>query len=328
MVYYGNFMGAAASKGFLDDRVEAVRRFNRFYTRKIGVLQEHLLKSSFSLSEARILYELAHHEGTTASELGEALGLDAGYLSRILQGFLKRGLLDRRASEKDGRQNLLTLNPRGQQAFGKLDADTRGDIGALLVEVKDADQARLIGAMETIEEILGAKPERPVPYLLRPPQPGDLGWVVQRHGFLYSQEYGWDESFEVLVAQIVADFARHFDTKRERCWIAEKDGENVGAVFLVKKTKTVAKLRLLLVEPSARGLGLGGRLVEECVRFARQAGYRKLTLWTNSVLHAARRIYERAGFRLVHEKPHHSFGQDLLGQTWELDLRSKGLTRT
>ncbi|UCC83702.1 MAG: bifunctional helix-turn-helix transcriptional regulator/GNAT family N-acetyltransferase [Gemmatimonadota bacterium] len=303
-----------------DQRVEAVRRFSRFYTRQIGVLQEGLLRSPFSLTEARVVYELAHHEGTTATELGEELGLDAGYLSRILRGFHKRGLLAKERSQDDGRQTLLCLTRQGQEAFAKLNAASRDEIGAMLAELSEEEQGSLVDAMHTIEKLLGPGPEHRVPYILRPHQPGDMGWVVQRHGVLYAQEYGWDERFEALVAEIVADFIQRYDPRRERCWIAEKDGENVGSVFLVKKTKTVAKLRLLLVEPKARNLGIGSRLVDECVRFARLAGYRKISLWTNDVLHAARRIYEKTGFTVVDREAHHSFGHDLVGETWELKL--------
>ncbi len=303
-----------------DQRVAAVRRFNRFYTKQIGVLHEGLLRSPFSLTEARVLYELAQREKPTATELGRELALDAGYLSRILHGFKKRGLIDKKADEADGRQSLLWLTAQGKEAFATLNARSRHEIGTMLSDLPAAEQSRLIGAMHTIEELLGAQPEQKAPYLLRPHQSGDMGWVVHRHGVLYAQEYGWDEQFEALVASIVAQFIQRYDSKRERCWIAEKDGENVGSVFLVKQSKTVAKLRLLLVEPKARGLGIGRRLVSECVRFARHVGYRTITLWTNSVLHAARHIYEETGFRLVHEEPHHSFGHDLLGETWELKL--------
>lgn len=303
-----------------DQRVAAVRQFNRFYTRRIGVLQEGLLRSPFSLTEARVIYELAHREQTTAKSLGEELGLDAGYLSRILRGFQNQGLITRKASETDGRQSLLRLTAQGRKTSARLDEDARHAIGTILKDLPEAEQGRLIGAMRTIEELLGERPEPRVPYILRTHQPGDMGWVVQSHGLLYAREYGWDEQFEALVAEIVAKFLREYDPKRERCWIAEKDGENVGSVFLVRDSDTVAKLRLLLVDPKARGLGVGARLVSECISFARQAGYRKITLWTNSVLHSARRIYEAEGFRLVHEEPHHSFGHDLMGQTWELDL--------
>ncbi|PYN64641.1 MAG: MarR family transcriptional regulator [Candidatus Rokuibacteriota bacterium] len=301
-------------------RVAAVRRFNRFYTKQIGVLHQGYLESPFSLTEVRVLYELAHREKPTATELGNELGLDAGYLSRILRDFERRRLLDRRPSKADGRQSLLSLTEKGQKAFAPLHARSRDQIGAMLRRLAAADQNRLLGAMGSIEGLLGAQRERKAPYLLRPHQPGDIGWVVHRHGVLYAQEYGWDERFEALVASIVAKFIERYDPKKERAWIAEKDGEIVGSVFLVKQSTAVAQLRLLLVEPKARGLGIGARLVDECVRFARQAGYRKLTLWTNSVLRAARRIYEGAGFRLVHRERHTSFGHDLIGETWELPL--------
>jgi DNA-binding MarR family transcriptional regulator/N-acetylglutamate synthase-like GNAT family acetyltransferase len=304
----------------VSERVAAVRGFNRFYTRQIGVLHERLLRSPFSLTEARVIYELAHHEKTTATELGNELGLDAGYLSRMLRGFRKRGLIDKQTSETDGRQSLLWLTDQGQEAFAKLNAASDYEIGALLSDLSAEDQERLVEAMHIIEGLLDNQPEHKVPYLLRPHQPGDMGWVVHRHGVLYTQEYGWDEQFEALVAGIVAEFIQNYDPKRERCWMAEKDGEIAGSVFLVKKSDTVAKLRLLLVEPKAREMGIGTRMVNECVRFARQAGYQKITLWTNSVLHAARHIYEKTGFRLVHEEPHHSFGHDLIGETWELAL--------
>lgn len=305
----------------LGRRIDAVRRFNRFYTRQIGVLRNGLLRSPFSLTEARILYELAHRERPTATEIGKALGLDAGYLSRILRGFERRGLVEKTASEADGRQNLLSLTAQGREAFGELNARSNEEVAAMLRGLPAREQDRLVEAMHAIEGLLGARPEPKVPYLLRPHRPGDMGWVVHRHGVLYAQEYGWDERFEALVAEIVAEFIRNYDPKRERCWIAERDGEIVGSVFLVRHSETVAKLRLLLVEPRARGLGIGSRLVEECIRFAEETGYRKITLWTNSVLHAARRIYQAAGFCLVREEPHHSFGHDLVGQTWELTLR-------
>jgi DNA-binding MarR family transcriptional regulator/N-acetylglutamate synthase-like GNAT family acetyltransferase len=301
-------------------RVESVRRFNRFYTRQLGLLQEGLLRSPFTLTEARIVYELAQHEQTTATHLGQELGLDAGYLSRILRGFTKGGLIEKEPSETDRRQSLLSLTDGGREAFAELNAASRQEIEALLEELEEEQQRGLIDAMQTIERLLGAGPEHRVPYILRPHQPGDIGWVVQRHGVLYHREYGWDERFEALVAEIVADFVRGFDTKWERCWIAEREGENVGCVFLVKhpEREGVARLRLLLVEPKARGLGIGRRLVQECTRFARRVGYHTITLWTNSVLHSARRIYEEEGYRLIREEPHHSFGHDLIGQTWEM----------
>ena len=304
----------------VSQRVEAVRRFNRFYTQQIGVLTEKLLSSPFSLTEARVIYELAHHEQTTATELGNELGLDAGYLSRTLRSFKKRALIDKQPSETDGRQSILRLTEQGQGAFATLNARSHNQIEAMLNELSTEDQNRLVEAMRAIEGLLGAQPGHKVPYILRPHQPGDMGWVVHRHGVLYAEEYGWDEQFEALVASIVAEFIPHYDPKRERCWMGEMNGEIVGSVFLVKKSDTVAKLRLLLVEPKARGLGIGTRLVDECVRFARQVGYGKIMLWTNNVLLAARSIYEKVGFRMVYEEPHHSFGHDLIGETWELDL--------
>jgi DNA-binding MarR family transcriptional regulator/GNAT superfamily N-acetyltransferase len=303
-----------------EQRVEAVRRFNRFYTRQIGVLHEGLLESPFSLAEARLLYELAHRAGATASELGKDLGLDPGYLSRILRDFAKRGLLDKTPSKVDGRQVHLALTAQGREAFAPLDSRSRDEIGAMLSELPPAQQTRLIEAMQTVERVLGGRPGPKVPYLLRSHRPGDIGWVIHRHAALYAQEYGWDGSFEALVADIAAKFIHDFDAKRECCWIAEREGGIVGSVFLVAQSETVAKLRLLLVEPAARGLGIGDCLVDECVRFARDVGYRKLTLWTNDILVVARRIYEAKGFQLVAEEPHHSFGHDLIGQNWELDF--------
>jgi DNA-binding MarR family transcriptional regulator/GNAT superfamily N-acetyltransferase len=303
-----------------DDKIEAVRRFNRFYTRQIGVLREGWADSPFSLAEVRVLYELAHHDDLTAAELGNELGLDRGYLSRILQSFEKRGFVRKTRSEKDARQTHLALTPKGRRVFAPLNSRTQRDVGAMLDRLSAADQNTLLESMQRIEKLVGDKEEPKVPYMLRAHHPGDMGWIIHRHGALYSQEYGWDEHFEALAAQITSDFIKNFDPKRERCWIAEREGEIVGSVFLVRKTKTVAQLRLLLVEPKARGLGIGKRLVDECIRFARQKGYRKIVLWTNDVLKAARRVYEGAGFKLVREEPHHSFGHDLVGQYWELNL--------
>jgi DNA-binding MarR family transcriptional regulator/N-acetylglutamate synthase-like GNAT family acetyltransferase len=304
----------------LAPRVESVRRFNRFYTKQIGLLSEHILKSQFSLAEARVIYELAQREKATATEMGAELELDAGYLSRLLAAFKKRGLISKKPSETDGRQSVIWLTDKGRKAFTELNAHSHGEVESLLGRLPQADQNRLIDAMRVIEEVLGARPEQKVPYVIRPHRPGDIGWVTHRHGVIYNEEYGWDEEFEALVAEIAAKFIRNYDPKRERCWIAERGGEIAGCIFLVKKTNTVAQLRLLLVEPSARGMGIGKRLVNECVRFARQTGYKKITLWTNSLLDAARHIYEEAGFRLVKEEPHHSFGHDLVGQNWELKL--------
>jgi DNA-binding MarR family transcriptional regulator/GNAT superfamily N-acetyltransferase len=304
----------------LQQRVEAVRRFSRFYTRKIGVLGEGLLGSPFSLTEARVIWELGHRGRATAGELGRELGLDAGYLSRILRGFDSRGLIDRQTSDSDARQSILTLTRTGEAAFAKLNTRSQVEIAAMLDTLAPEDQHRLVESLRVVEDLLGATPARREPYMLRPHQPGDMGWVVHRHGVLYAEEYGWDERFEALVAGIVAEFIKNFDPKRERCWIAERDGEPVGSVFLVRESDTVAKLRLLLVEPKARGLGIGARLVEECVRFARRSGYKCIALWTNSVLAEARALYEKAGFRKVKSEPHAIFGVELVGETWELDL--------
>src|SRR5271170_1320921 len=301
-------------------RIEAVRRFNRFYTQKIGVLGERLLQSPFSLAEARVLYELANLDKPTATQLGSELDLDAGSLSRILRGFEKRGLLSRQTSQTDSRRSHLSLTPKGRKAFAPLNARSRAEIHALLSRLPSADQARLIEAIRTIERLFGASQEQEPSILLRGHRPGDMGWVVHRHAALYAHEYGWNEEFEALTAEIVSRFLRNFDAKKERCWIAEMDGVIVGCVFLVKKSERIAQLRMLLVEPAARGHGLGGRLVDECIRFARKAGYEKITLWTNDILHAARHIYEQRGFRLVRQERHHSFGHDLVGQTWDLAL--------
>src|ERR687889_1379134 len=304
------------SENDFDGRVGSVRRFNRFWTRQIGVLREGYLESPFSLTEVRVLYELANRGESTASELGEELGLDAGYLSRILRGFEKHDLIHKRPSEVDGRRRLLWLTERGREAFALLDARSRSEIGAILGGMSIEEQERLVGAMKTIEGLLSVSPEPVVPYLLRAHLPGDMGWVVHRHGVLYAREYGWDERFEALVAEIVAKFIRQFHPKLERCWIAERDGEIVGCVFLVRESEEIAKLRVLLVEPKARGLGVGSRLVEECIKFARRTGYRKITLWTYSALESARHIYEKNGFQIVKQENRHDFGHDLTSQIW------------
>ena len=303
-----------------DDRVRAVRGFNRFYTNRLGLLQEGLVGSAFSLAESRVLYELANRDQPTASDLGKALNLDAGYLSRLLRGFGRRGLVTSRPSQTDGRQRHLHLTARGRRESVRLDAGSQTTVGTLLQRLPVGDQRRLVGAVRTIESLLGDADPRREPYILRPPEAGDMGWVVQRHGALYTEEYGYDRHFEGLVASIVGAFVEHFDPERERCWIAERNGENVGSVFLVRKSAQVAKLRMLIVDPAARGLGIGTRLVAECVRFARQAGYRTITLWTHSQLLAARHLYRQAQFRLVRKQPVHSFGHDLVDETWELDL--------
>ena len=301
-------------------RVAAVREFNRFYTRRIGVLDESYLSSRFSLTEVRVLYELAHRGSAAASELGRDLGIDAGYLSRILRGFARRGVIARTAAKNDARKSILRLTARGKATVAPLEAKAREQIGVMLDGVPTAEQDQLVSSMRAIQRGLWSGPHAAPKVALRPHRPGDMGWVVERHGALYSQEYGWDETFEALVAEIVAKFITHLDPKRERCWIAEVDGERVGCIFCVKKSKNVAKLRLLLVDPRARGLGIGSRLVDECIRFARAAGYRELTLWTNDVLVAARRIYERAGFQLVESERHRSFSKALVGQNWRLRL--------
>lgn len=304
----------------VDPRVAVVRRFSRFYTRRIGALRAGLLDSPYSLAEARVLYELAHRDRATAAGLAQELGLDPGYLSRLLGGLERRRLIRRERSASDRRQSLLGLTAEGTRVFVTLDTRSSAEVRTMLDRLSDAGQRRLVEAMRDVERLLGAGPEPKVPYVLRPHRPGDMGWVVHRHGALYAQEYGWDERFEALVAGIVAKFVDGFDPKRERCWIAEREGETVGAVFLVSKSRTVAQLRMLYVEPHARGLGIGKRLVDECERFAREKGYRKIVLWTNSILDAARHIYEAAGYRLVAAAPHHSFGHALVGQTWELKL--------
>jgi DNA-binding MarR family transcriptional regulator/N-acetylglutamate synthase-like GNAT family acetyltransferase len=304
----------------LRERVAAVRAFNRFYTQQIGVLQESLAKSPFSLTEARVLYELAHREESTATELGAQLGLDPGYLSRILTSFKRRGLIRRKRCPADGRQSILQLAKEGAEAFAALNLGSQNNVMHRLGVLAPLEQRQLVGAMQTIERLLGASSKSDNAFILRTHQIGDIGWIVQRHGVIYAQEYGWNEQFEGLVAKIAADFLEAHDPKRERCWIAEREGQNVGCVFLVAKSKIVGQLRLLLVEPRSRGFGIGERLVTECVRFARHARYRKITLWTNNVLAGARHLYQKAGFRLIHEEPHQTFGVELVGETWELKL--------
>ena len=303
-----------------EERIGDVRQFNRFFTRQIGVLREGLLHSPYPLTDARILFELGQTDQLTASRLGRELGLDAGYLSRILARLEQQGLIEKVRSENDGRQLLLSLSSVGREAFALLDQRSREEVSEMLNDLSEEDQQRLLKAMQTIESVLTNGFKFSEPFLLRSHEPGDMGWITHRHGVLYAQEYGWDEHFEALVAQIVADFINNYNPARERCWIAEMDGEIIGSVFVVQSSETVAKLRLLLVEPKARGLGLGTRLVEECIRFARRRGYQKLILWTNSILLEARHIYKKTGFKLVAEEAHHSFGHDLIGETWELVL--------
>lgn len=299
--------------------IAAVRAFNRFYTRKLGVLDQQLLKSPFSLSEARVMYELAHTGDLAAKEIGLELGLDPGYLSRIIQKFDENGLVARKPLPSDRRQYQLSLTAKGRASFARLERTSQEHVGTMLGPLSGEDRTRLIGAMDTIERLLAA-PRAATPAILRDPRPGDMGWVVQSHGVLYASEYGFDASFEALVAEIAAKFITSFDAARERCWIADIDGRPVGSVFLVRHSDDVAKLRLLLVEPVGRGQGLGRRLVAECISFARACGYRRITLWTQSILVAARKIYQEAGFVRVAAEPHRSFGQNLIGETWEREL--------
>jgi DNA-binding MarR family transcriptional regulator/predicted GNAT family acetyltransferase len=308
-----------------DARIQAIRHFNRFYTRQMGILGKGLLDSPFSLSEVRVLYELANSDNVTAADLSARLGMDPGYLSRMISGFALRKLVARRLSESDGRQRHLMLTQQGKKVFGPLDRRASKEVAEMLGRLSPPDQRRMMEAMRAIESILapdatGAPQPSITPYILRAHRPGDMGWITYRQAVLYQEEYGWNEEYEALVSEILAKFIRNFDPKWEHCWIAEKDGEVVGSVFAVKKDATVAQLRLLYVDPRVRGLGIGKRLVDECIRFSRQKKYRTLTLWTNSVLKSARRIYEASGFQLVKEEPHHSFGKDLVGQVWELSL--------
>jgi DNA-binding MarR family transcriptional regulator/GNAT superfamily N-acetyltransferase len=301
------------------DSVSAVRRFSRFYTNLIGVLRLGLLDTPYSLTEARVIFELAQGEAREVGELRRELDIDAGYLSRILNRLETDGLAVRERSTADGRRQVIRLTEPGRNVFADLDARSTAQIRQLLDGVGEVDERRLVGAMATIEEIL-AEAKRPRSFVLRPLAPGDLGWVVQRHGTRYAEEYGWDQSFEALVARIVADYADSRDPARENAWIAEVDGQPVGCVFCVRRDDDTAQLRLLLVEPGARGAGVGSRLVDECLRFAKRAGYKEIMLWTNDVLADARRIYQRAGFELVGENPHHSFGKELVEQYWRRKL--------
>jgi DNA-binding MarR family transcriptional regulator/ribosomal protein S18 acetylase RimI-like enzyme len=313
------------AEGTVDERrIATVRGFNRFYTRQIGVLRKTFLDSPYSLGEARVLYEIARGDGsTTASDIGRALDLDAGYLSRLLRKFEKHGLIRRTVSANDARQSHLNLTARGRKDFAPLDRRSQDDIGGMLGRLTPEGQLRLIAAMNTIQTLLDgavdtASPERN--YTLRAPQPGDFGWIVKRHAELYAQEYGWTEPFEAVCAQIVADFANKNDPRRGRCWVADMNGENVGCIFLVAESETVARIRLLLVDPKARGLKLGARLVDECIAFARRAGYAKITLWTHSVLTAARHIYQQTGFTLTSSEERVSFGKPVISEYWDLQL--------
>lgn len=307
------------SSNEVEARTAAVRAFNRFYTSRIGVLREGLLHTRHSPAEARVIFELAQRDATEVADLRRTLELDAGYLSRILGRLEAEGLAARERSGADARRQVARLTAKGRRAFATLDARSAQENRALLEGLGEDAQRRLVGAMDVIRDVLDDAPP-PAAFVLRPPRPGDLGWIVQRHGALYAEEYEWDEDFEALVARIVADYAERHDPRREAVWIAEVDGRPAGCVMCVARDADVAQLRLLLVEPFARGMGIGARLVDEAIRFARRAGYKRVTLWTNDVLHAARRIYERAGFELVGEESHHSFGHDLVSQDWALDL--------
>ena len=301
-------------------QIAAVRAFNRFYTRKLGVLDQHLGKNPFSLSEARVLYELAQRDELAAKEIGNELGLDPGYLSRIVQSFDEKGLISRKPLAADRRQYQLSLTAKGRQAFAKLNLNSQNEVAAMLARLSPGDATRLTQAMATIEDVLEQRPSRPAAFMLRSHRVGDMGWVISRQAAAYAADYNWDISYEALVAEICSQFIKNYDAAREHCWIAETGGEPVGSIFLVKATDEIAKLRLLQVEKKARGLGVGRALVEQCIQGARERGYSKMTLWTQSVLVAARGIYKSAGFRLVASEPHHSFGQDLIGETWEMDL--------
>jgi DNA-binding MarR family transcriptional regulator/N-acetylglutamate synthase-like GNAT family acetyltransferase len=304
----------------LERQIAAVRGFSRFYTSKLGIIEPKLLDSPWTLQEARIIYEIAQQPGCTATDLARALGLDAGFLSRTLRTLQRRQIVARKPSQADRRASEIVLTAKGRAAFAELDSRSRREVATLLGKLDEAERAAVVDAMTVIEQALEPPAQKPAGFLLRSHRPGDIGWVVSRHGAVYAQEYGWDISFEALVAEITAQFIRSYDASREHCWIAEIAGEPIGSIFLVKGSDQVAKLRLLLVEKKARGLGVGRALTEQCIRFARDAGYSSITLWTQSILIAARGIYQRAGFRRVAEEKHHSFGVDLVGETWEREL--------
>jgi DNA-binding MarR family transcriptional regulator/N-acetylglutamate synthase-like GNAT family acetyltransferase len=305
--------------GTPDETVATVRRFSRFYTRRIGMLQEALLRSEFNLPEGRIVYEIAQREQPTASDLAASLDLDAGYLSRLLKGLEQEGFVTRTPSDADARQSFLKLTGKGRREFDKINSRSNIEVGKLLEPLRASDRKALRAALTMAERLLSSE-ARQAACIFRDLQPGDMGWIVHRHGVLYAEEYGWDNTFEALVAKIVGEFIEQFDPKWDRAWIAQIDGRIVGSVLLVKKTKTVAKLRLLYVEPDARGQGIGRRLVDACIAHAQQLGYKRMTLWTNDVLTGARAIYSAVGFELVHSEPHHSFGKNLVGETWERNL--------
>jgi DNA-binding MarR family transcriptional regulator/GNAT superfamily N-acetyltransferase len=306
----------------MDQAIACYRRFTRFYTRILGLLGDKLLKGGRSLTEARVLYELGGAGRTSATEIAAELNLDPGYLSRILRKLEQERLLTRSTSKSDARQAVLRLTKKGKGTFAGLNRFSNDQAREALENLTPEQCGQVIRSMQAIEGLLSIGTPTQAPIVLRPHRAGDMGWVVGRNGALYAQEYGWDETYEALVARIVADFITNFDPRCERCWIAERGGERLGCIFLVRhpEQEGVAKLRLLLVEASARGVGLGKALVTECIAFARTCGYKKMTLWTQSILHAAHHIYQQAGFRLVAEEPHHSFGVDLVGQTWEMEL--------
>lgn len=305
----------------MDEPVAAVRDFTRFYTSRMGVLKEGLLDSDLPLPLARIVYELAQQDGQTGRELAAGLALDPAYISRLLKRLEARGLVERSASARDGREKLLSLTMDGQASFAELDRRSRAEVSDMMANLSAAEMSELTAAMDRVRNLLtpaeGAAAE---PFIIRPHRPGDIGWVISRHGAIYAQEFGWDISFEALVADIAGQFLRDFQPEWEQCWIAERHGRNAGSVFVVRKSPEVAQLRMLIVDPAARGHHIGERLVETVIGFARSKGYSMLTLWTNDCLHAARRIYQKFGFELVDEEPHHSFGVDLVGQNWDLKL--------
>jgi len=304
----------------LEDRIAGFRRFNRFYTKQIGLLRPNYLKSPFSLTQARMLFELAQRAETTARDLIRELEIDPGYASRILTSFEKEGLIKKLPPSGDGRQRPVRMTAKGKKAFSALDRRSSEEAKEFLEKLNTGDQQKLLSAMTTIEDLLVPESKRCDPYIIRSYAAGDAGWITERHGAIYAQEYGWDETFEGLVAEILARFLKEHDAEREEIWIAEQNGERLGSVMLVDAGKQTAQLRLLLVEPKARGKGLGNRLVRECIEFAKRKRYRKMKLWTQSNLLDARRLYERFGFQIIEEKPHHSFGHDLVAEVWELDF--------
>ncbi len=315
------FKGAAMTENRLHEGVDEMRRFNRFYTKRIGLLDQGLLKTKFPLTQARIIFELAQHEESTASKLINKLGIDAGYLSRILRTFEKDGLIKKARSKFDSRQRLLKLTFKGKKSYSVLNNRSKLEIEGLLQGLSDENRRRLLKAMQTIETILGAKLQSNEPYLLRSHRPGDIGWITHRHGAVYAEEYAFDETFEALVAEILACFIKDHNPKRERIWIAEQDGEQVGSVMIVDARDQLAQLRLLFVDPKARGKGIGKRLIDECINFAKRNKYQKIKLWTQSILLEARHLYSKAGFKIIEEEPHTSFGHDLIAEIWELHLR-------